>query len=72
MIQDDGDGFDVRNMKGLGLLGIQERVAGLGGKSTIHSKLEEGTILSVELPLTNPSTQVPSSDTRETDSHPVS
>ena len=33
VIQDDGQGFDVRQMKGLGLLGIQERVARLGGKS---------------------------------------
>ena len=30
-IQDDGQGFDVRQAKGLGLLGIEERVAGLGG-----------------------------------------
>ena len=30
-IQDDGQGFDVRQMKGLGLLGIQERVTRLGG-----------------------------------------
>jgi signal transduction histidine kinase len=76
VIQDDGDGFDVRQMKGLGLLGIQERVAGLGGKSTIHSKPGEGAILSVELPLNNPparpSIEERSSDTRETDSHPVS
>ena len=31
VIQDDGQGFDVRQMKGVGLLGIQERVARLGG-----------------------------------------
>jgi signal transduction histidine kinase len=69
VIQDDGQGFDVRHMKGLGLLGIQERVAGLGGQSSVHSKPGEGAILSVELPLTEKSR---SSEARETDSHPVS
>lgn len=79
VIQDDGQGFDVRHMKGLGLLGIQERVAALGGKSTIHSQPGEGTILSVELPLTaplaRPHTVIQehrSSEARETDSHSVS
>ena len=68
IIQDDGQGFDVRHMKGLGLLGIQERVTRLGGKSSVHSKLGGGTTLSVELPFTEDHR---SSDTRETDSHPV-
>jgi len=49
-IQDDGQGFDVAQTKGLGLLGIQERVASLGGKCEIHSELGGGTILAVELP----------------------
>lgn len=48
-IQDDGQGFDVRETKGLGLLGIQERVARLGGKCTLHSQPGRGTILSLEL-----------------------
>jgi signal transduction histidine kinase len=69
VIQDDGQGFDVQQMKGLGLLGIQERVTRLGGKSTVHSKPGGGTILSVELPFTE---NYRSTDTRETDSHPVS
>src|SRR5262249_16817412 len=30
-IQDDGRGFDVQHSKGLGLLGIEERAAQLGG-----------------------------------------
>ncbi|MGH9646508.1 MAG: sensor histidine kinase [Bryobacteraceae bacterium] len=50
VIQDDGQGFDVHHMKGLGLLGVQERVARLGGTCTIHSKPGRGTILTVELP----------------------
>lgn len=49
IIQDDGQGFDVRQTKGVGLLGIQERVARLGGKASIQSKPGDGTVLSVEL-----------------------
>jgi signal transduction histidine kinase len=49
-IQDDGQGFDIRETKGLGLLGIQERVTRLGGKCTVHSQPGQGTILSAELP----------------------
>jgi len=68
IIQDDGQGFDVRHMKGLGLLGVQERVARLGGTCNIHSKPGRGTILTVELPFTKDRRSI---DTRETDSHPV-
>jgi signal transduction histidine kinase len=68
-IQDDGQGFDARHMKGLGLLGIEERVARLGGASSIHSKPGNGTILSVELPSAE---EYRSHDTREIDSHSVS
>ena len=50
-IQDDGQGFDTTQMKGLGLLGIQERVAHLGGICRVHSAPGRGTVLSVELPL---------------------
>ena len=49
-IQDDGQGFDVRQTKGLGLLGIEERAARLGGKCEIHSAPGSGTIVAVELP----------------------
>jgi signal transduction histidine kinase len=49
-IQDDGQGFDAKVTKGLGLLGIQERAATLGGSCDIHSAPGAGTILSVELP----------------------
>jgi signal transduction histidine kinase len=69
VIQDDGQGFDVGQMKGLGLVGIQERVTRLGGKSTVHSKPGRGTILSVELPFT---AEYRSTHTRETNAHPVS
>jgi len=65
-IQDDGQGFDSKQVKGLGLLGIQERVNRLGGKCTIHSVPGSGTILAVELPFSGTS-----EDLRETNSHPV-
>jgi signal transduction histidine kinase len=52
-IQDDGQGFDARQTKGLGLLGIEERVARLGGKCEIHSALGSGTIVAIELPFSN-------------------
>jgi signal transduction histidine kinase len=68
IIQDDGQGFDVHQMKGLGLLGIQERVAQLGGKCNVHSKPGGGTFMSVELPFTE---QNRSFVTRGTNSHPV-
>lgn len=49
-IQDDGRGFDVQHSKGLGLLGIEERAAQLGGACEVHSGSGSGTILSIELP----------------------
>ena len=69
VIQDDGQGFDAQQMKGLGLLGIQERVTRLGGRSSVHSNPGGGTILSVELPFTEDHR---STETREANSHPVS
>jgi signal transduction histidine kinase len=67
-IQDDGRGFDVQETKGMGLLGIEERVTRLGGKYKIHSQPERGTILSAELPFTEEKT---SAYAHETNSHPV-
>jgi signal transduction histidine kinase len=49
-IQDDGQGFDAKQSKGLGLLGMEERVTGLGGRLEVHSEPGSGTILAVELP----------------------
>ncbi len=68
-IQDDGQGFDAQQVKGLGLLGIQERVARLYGKCSIHSQPGSGTILSVELPFQEERGSVL---TGETHSHSVS
>jgi signal transduction histidine kinase len=74
-IQDDGQGFDSKQVKGLGLLGIQERVTRLGGTCTVHSTPGSGTILAVELPFTGApfesKTSSVSEEMRETNSHPV-
>lgn len=70
-IQDDGRGFDVSQSKGLGLLGIEERVTQLAGTFHIHSGPGIGTILTVELPFRGPSGPA-KKDQSEADSHPVS
>ncbi|MEO8049509.1 MAG: sensor histidine kinase [Acidobacteriota bacterium] len=51
-IRDDGKGFDPeqRAKRGLGLVGVEERVRELGGKAKIHSQLGRGTLLEVEIP----------------------
>jgi signal transduction histidine kinase len=47
-IQDDGCGFDMRE-SGLGLLGIGERVANLGGSFRVESQPGKGALLAVSL-----------------------
>jgi signal transduction histidine kinase len=50
-VQDDGSGFDPRRVRGLGLLGMEERVRHLGGSFEIDSCPGCGTLLRVALPL---------------------
>ncbi len=51
-IQDDGVGFNpFAPRKGLGLMGIEERVRDLGGKVTVSSHPGKGTTLEVEVPV---------------------
>lgn len=50
-IQDDGKGFDPATTRGLGLLGMQERVARLNGVLRIESAPGKGTVLRIVLPL---------------------
>ncbi|HVT95735.1 MAG TPA: sensor histidine kinase [Bryobacteraceae bacterium] len=50
-VQDDGSGFDAKREKGLGLLGMEERVSHLGGRFRVDSAPGRGTTLSLELPL---------------------
>jgi signal transduction histidine kinase len=70
-IQDDGQGFDVDLSKGLGLLGIEERVSRLGGTCEVHSKRGSGAILAIELPFISSEGQQ-SERGREEDSHLIS
>jgi signal transduction histidine kinase len=51
-VRDDGAGFDVSAVRGLGLLGMEERVRRLGGHLWLDSKPGRGTCVSAELPLT--------------------
>ena len=52
-VQDNGVGFDPASDKGLGLLGMAERVSYLGGRFHIKSQRGQGTILSAFLSLEN-------------------
>jgi len=51
-ITDDGQGFDPQRVRGMGLLGMEERVKRLGGKLKIESRAGHGTRIVAELPLT--------------------
>ncbi|MGC2193052.1 MAG: sensor histidine kinase, partial [Terriglobales bacterium] len=47
IIEDDGIGFDVnKTARGLGLLGMRERVAGVNGILSVASRTQSGTALS--------------------------
>jgi signal transduction histidine kinase len=67
-IEDDGVGFDVRAVqsdekrRGLGLIGMQERLNGIGGTVSIESARGRGTRLLIQLP----------AETRNADSNRVS
>ena len=51
-IQDDGKGFDAGQERGMGLLGMQERVSHLGGTFSVESLPGNGAIVCIVLPLT--------------------
>ncbi|ALD20002.1 PAS domain S-box protein [Hymenobacter sp. DG25A] len=53
-VEDDGVGFDTSTPRaghGIGLAGIRTRVALLGGTFNIHSRLGQGTTISLTLPV---------------------
>ena len=50
-IEDDGKGFDPSRVRGLGLVGMNERVSQLGGVLKVDSDPTRGTCLRVDLPL---------------------
>ena len=47
-VQDNGIGFDPRQEKGMGLLGMEERVERLGGRFCVESQPEHGTLISMK------------------------
>jgi signal transduction histidine kinase len=49
-VSDDGSGFDPARTRGLGILGMEERVKRLGGTFTVQSKPEQGVVLIAVLP----------------------
>jgi signal transduction histidine kinase len=53
-IQDNGRGFQEHKVRtrGMGLLGLEERVRVLQGRLTISSQDGTGTLIRVELPVT--------------------
>jgi signal transduction histidine kinase len=58
IVEDDGQGFDVEAVRfasdvghGLGILGMQERVAALGGNLEIESHAAAGTMLVTRIPV---------------------
>jgi signal transduction histidine kinase len=50
-VADDGNGFDAKRIRGMGLLGMEERVKRLGGRITVDSRPGVGTTVVAELPL---------------------
>jgi signal transduction histidine kinase len=50
-VSDDGHGFDPGRVRGLGILGMQERVHRLGGTFTLESAPGQSVTLIAELPL---------------------
>jgi signal transduction histidine kinase len=50
-VKDDGSGFEPDKTRGLGLLGMEERVKQLGGRLEIVSQPGQGTLLRATLPM---------------------
>jgi signal transduction histidine kinase len=51
VVKDDGRGFDPQKTRGMGILGMHERVTRLGGALSIKSQPGRGTVLKAELPV---------------------
>jgi len=50
-IADDGIGFSPERVRGMGILGMEERVKRLGGSLTIESEPGEGTTVFAKIPV---------------------
>ncbi len=53
-VEDDGRGIDPENAPSLGLIGMRERAAALGGDLAVRPGLTKGTVLAARIPLTAP------------------
>jgi two-component system sensor histidine kinase UhpB len=52
IVKDNGRGFDIKTIEaGIGLIGMRERVDGLGGKLEINTGTDIGTTMTIELPV---------------------
>jgi signal transduction histidine kinase len=69
-VEDDGSGFDPERTRGMGLLGMEERVKQLHGRLEIRSQPGKGTVLHVTLPAPQPSEEAPPSS-EETPAEPA-
>jgi signal transduction histidine kinase len=56
-VADDGVGFDPSRSRGLGLLGMEERVKHLNGFFWVQSRPGQGAVLTVQLPMAAPGVQ---------------
>jgi signal transduction histidine kinase len=50
-VEDNGVGYDAARTKGLGTLGMRERVQSLGGKMEVESQEGVGTVVVAEIPV---------------------
>jgi signal transduction histidine kinase len=50
-VTDDGHGFEPGRQRGMGILGMEERVRRLGGSFTVESAPEKGATVKAELPI---------------------
>ena len=50
-VKDDGIGFDAENVRGLGAVGMEERLRQMGGALRIRSQPGKGTTLLAEVPI---------------------
>lgn len=50
-VHDDGRGFDPQRSRGMGMLGMEERVRRLGGRIEFHSAPGQGTTVTADLAL---------------------
>ncbi|MBS1873199.1 MAG: MCP four helix bundle domain-containing protein [Acidobacteria bacterium] len=53
-VQDDGAGFDAKQDKGMGIIGMEERVKALGGAFRVESQQGKGATVTALLPLKAP------------------